>query len=88
MNAHTILLKLFEILASGSLLISHYKEPYLRKIGLVKGEHYLTLNFNYNNDMNKQINNLLKEDNISNINKIRYNGSLLVAQNLIINLIR
>lgn len=84
LNTHTILLKNYEVLASGSLLlVPDYEELYLKKIGLVKSEHYLTLNFNYNNDdMNKQINNLLKEDNISNINKIRYNGYIYAINNL------
>jgi hypothetical protein len=83
-NTHIILLKNYEILASGSLLlVPDYEEPYLKKIGLIKGEHYLTLNFNYNNDdMNKQINNLLNEDNIQNINKIRYNGYKYAINNL------
>jgi hypothetical protein len=84
LNTHTILLKNYEILASGSLLlVPDYEEPYLKKIGLINGEHYLTLNFNYNNDdMNKQINILLDETNILNINKIRYNGYKYAINNL------
>lgn len=80
-NTHIILLKTFEILASGSLLlVPSYEEPYLKKIGLIKGEHYLTLNFN--DDMNNQINYLFEESNISNVNKIRYNGYMYGLNNL------
>lgn len=83
-NTHIVLLKNFEILASGSLLlVPDCEEEYLKKIGLVKGEHYLTLNFNYNNnDIISQINDLMNENNISNINKIRYNGYTYAINNL------
>lgn len=81
MNTHIILLKTFEILASGSLLIvPDYEEFYLKKIGLIKGEHYLTLNFNEN--LNEQINNLFNESNISNINNIRLCGYNHAINNL------
>jgi hypothetical protein len=84
MNTHTILLKNYEILASGSLLlVPNYEEIYLKKIGLIQGEHYLSLNFNYNNnDMNKQINDLFNKDNLEKINKIRYNGYIYSINNL------
>lgn len=83
MNTHTILLKIFEILASGSLLlVPDYEEPYLKKIGLINKKHYLTLNFDKNNNLNEQINNLLNENNLKNVNKIRYDGYIHAINNL------
>lgn len=80
-NTHIILLKTFEILASGSLLlVFDYEKPYLRKLGLIAGEHYLTLNFESN--LNKQINILLDDKNIQSINKIRYDGYNYAINNL------
>jgi hypothetical protein len=83
-NTHIVLLKTFEILASGSLLlVPDYEEPYLKKIGLIKEKHYLTLNFNENDDsINNQINNLFNENNLSNINEIRLNGYNYAINNL------
>ena len=83
-NTHLVLLKNFEILASGSLLlVPNYEEPYLKKLGLINGTHYLTLDFNNNDiDMNQQINVLMDENNLSNINEIRYNGYIYAINNL------
>jgi hypothetical protein len=75
-NTHLVLLKTFEILASGSLLlVPDYEEPYLEKLGLINKKHYLTLKFDKNDhNMHIQINNLFANDNLLNINNIRYNG--------------
>lgn len=83
-NTHVILLKVFEILASGSLLIvPDYEEPYLKKLGLINGEHYLTLDFSKkDNNVCEQINNLFETNNLSHIDKVRLNGYNFGINNL------
>jgi hypothetical protein len=80
-NTNMVLLKTFEILASGSLLLAPLSEDlYLRKFGIINSENCILLDFN--NDINKQINNILDSSNLNNINKIRYNGYLHAKNNL------
>lgn len=80
-NTNLILLKTFEILASGSLLLMPICEDiYLRKIGIVDKENCILLDFN--KDLNEQISFILHEDNINYIDNIRYNGYLHAKNNL------
>lgn len=72
-NTNMILLKTFEILASGSLLLMPLsEEKYLEKIGIINNKNCILLDFN--KDLNEQINFIL--DNLEYINNIRYNGYL------------
>lgn len=80
-NTNMILLKTFEILASGSLLLMPLtEEVYLQKIGIINGENCILLDFD--KCLNEQINNILDINNRININKIRYNGYLHAKNNL------
>lgn len=69
-NTHLILLKTFEILASGALLIQpEFEVPYLKDVlGLVKGKHYLTIDFE-KDDIQEQINSILEHPQIHEIRK-------------------
>ena len=69
-NTHLILLKTFEILASGALLIQPEIEvPYLKDVlGLIKGKHYLTINFDKEN-IQEQIDSILENPRIHEIRK-------------------
>ena len=80
-NTNMILLKTFEILASGSLLLMPISEDiYLRKIGIIDKENCILLDFN--KDLNEQISFILDVNNINYINNIRYNGYLHAKNNL------
>lgn len=80
-NTHMLLLKIFEILASGSLLVVPSTEiEFLAKIGLKNGEHYLAIDFDKN--LNDQINWLLDPIHRDYINKNRYNGYIFCKNNL------
>ena len=80
-NTNCILLKTFEILASGSLLLMPLTEEiYLQKIGIKNGYNCILLDFD--KCLNEQINNILDTNNRININKIRYNGYLHAKNNL------
>ena len=80
-NTNLILLKTFEILASGALLLMPYSEEiYLQKIGIINGENCILLDFD--KCLNEQINNILNINNRININNIRYNGYLHAKNNL------
>ena len=80
-NTNMILLKTFEILASGSLLIMPLTEEiYIGKIGLINNENCILLDFN--NDVTEQLNNILDINNRTHINNIRYNGYLHAKNNL------
>ena len=80
-NTNMILLKTFEILASGSLLLMPISEDiYLRKIGIIDKENCILLDFN--KDLNEQITFILNIDNINYINNIRYNGYQYAKNNL------
>jgi hypothetical protein len=80
-NTNMVLLKTFEILASGSLLLVPITEDlYLQKFGIINKENCLLLDFN--KDLNEQINNILNINNLSYINNIRYNGYLHAKNNL------
>jgi hypothetical protein len=80
-NTNMILLKTFEILASGSLLLMPISEDiYLRKIGIINKENCILLDFN--KDLNEQISFILDVDNINYIDNIRYNGYLHAKNNL------
>ena len=83
-NSHTVLLKTFEILGAGSLLVvPNSEEPYLKKYGLINNEHYMTINFNFSyKHMRNEINNLFEESNLPNINRIRLNGYNYAINNL------
>ena len=79
-NTHLILLKTFEILASGALLIQPEIEvSYLKDVlGLVKGKHYLTIDFEKDNTQ-EQIDSILEH---SEINEIRKAGQDYAKENL------
>jgi len=81
-NTHAILLKSYEILASGSLLVMPISEEiYLNKLGLENMKTCFLLDFNKN--LNNQINNML--DNIELINNIRINGYNFAKNNFLSN---
>lgn len=80
-NTNIILLKTFEILAPGSLLLMPLSEEiYLEKIGIKNGYNCILLDFD--KYLNEQINNILDINNRININTIRYNGYLHAKNNL------
>ena len=80
-NTNIILLKTFEILASGSLLLMPLSEEiYLEKIGIKNGYNCILLDFE--NCLNEQINNILNINNRTNIDTIRHNGYLHAKNNL------
>lgn len=78
-NTHCILLKNFEILAAGSLLVVPESESsYLTtELGLIENKHFLTIDFFHN--IQKQINEILSHPQI---NSIRNNGQQYAKQNL------
>ena len=79
-NTHLIILKTFEILASGALLVQPEIEvPYLEKqLGLIKGKHYLTIDFDKEN-IQEQIDSILEHPHI---NEIRKSGKDFAKENL------
>jgi hypothetical protein len=80
-NTHMILQKVFEILASGSLLIYPLQEEkYIKKIGLINKKNCYLIDFSI--ELLGQINEILDPVNIYNINKIRYNGYIHAINNL------
>jgi hypothetical protein len=80
-SINVVLLKAFEILASGSLLLAPKTEEIsLKTIGLIDKENYLTIDFE--NDLNQQIDFIFNKDNKDLINKIRYNGYIHAKENL------
>jgi hypothetical protein len=77
-NSHTFLLKMYEILASGSLLVMPKKEEeYIKKIGLINNENCYLIDFNKN--LNQEINYIF--NNIDFFNKIRKNGQEYARKN-------
>ena len=83
-NTHCVLLKTFEILASGSLLLMPISEKiYLEKINIINGENCILLDFD--KCLNEQVNNILDINNRINLNRIRYNGYLHAKNNLTTN---
>lgn len=80
-NTHMVLLKTFEILGSGALLISPISEElYLQKFGIINGVNCIL--FDFNNNLDHQIDYILDPNNIEHINSIRYNGYLHSRNNL------
>lgn len=80
-NTNIILLKTFEILASGSLLLMPLNEEiYLEKIGIKNGYNCILLDFD--KCLNEQISLILDINNRTNINVIRQNGYLHAKNNL------
>ena len=80
-SINIVLLKTFEILAAGSLLLAPKTEEIsLKTIGLIDKENYLTIDFN--SDLNQQIDIIFDKNNRDNINKIRYNGYIHAKENL------
>ena len=78
-NTHTILLKTFEILGSGSLLVMPLKEEkYIQEIGLVNMNNCYLIDFS--KDLNLQIDFIF--DNLSLFNKIRKKGQEQCIKNL------
>lgn len=80
-NTNLILLKTYEILAAGSLLVMPISEKeYVKEIGLIDNLNCCFINFNENEqDVIEQINNIL---NLENINEIRKNGQKLAIEQL------
>jgi hypothetical protein len=73
MNTNMILLKTFEILASGSLLLMpKCEEEYIKMIGLIDRENCILLDFD--KDINNMIDFIFDSKNREYIDKIRYNG--------------
>lgn len=68
-----IVCKFFEIMTSGSLLLASLSnsKKYFDNLGFIENEDYILLN---ENNMIEKINYVLDENNIDEINKIRYNG--------------
>jgi len=72
-NTHILLLKVFEILGSGSLLLYPKKEEqYIKKFGLFHKDNCWLLDFN--GDIQKQLNYIVDEKNRKEIDEIRYRG--------------
>lgn len=72
-NTHIILLKVFEILGSGSLLLyPKSEEQYIKKIGLFHKDNCWLLDFDGN--IQEQIDYILDSKNRDEIDKIRYRG--------------
>lgn len=79
-NCHAILLKVFEILASGSLLIVPETEIiYLKKLGLLVNVHYISADLSA---FKKTINFVLSDKNRANIDNIRQCGQKYAIDNL------
>lgn len=77
-NINIILLKTYEILAAGSLLVMPYTEKeYVKEIGLIENLNCCFINFEKN--VIEQINDIL---NLININQIRKNGQKLANEKL------
>ena len=73
MNTHVILMKVFEILSSGSLLVyPKREEEYIKNIGLTDRKNCFLIDFQKN--VQEQINFILDYKNREYINKIRING--------------
>jgi hypothetical protein len=82
-SSSLVLLKFFEILASGSLLIVSNKEKKIcRKLGMKKKIHFLTLDNDDEITIIKEIKSILNPKNRSKIDKIRKNGQLFCQKNL------
>jgi hypothetical protein len=80
-NTHTIVQKVFEILASGTLLLYPLHEAkYIQKIGLYHNINCYLIDFT--KDLQKQINYILSNQNLTKINKIRHNGYIHATTNL------
>lgn len=80
-NTHCILLKTFEILSSGSLLVMPLSEEnYIKKIGLKHNKNCYLINLNGN--IEKQIKYIF--DNCNFYNKVRMNGYNHALENLTI----
>jgi hypothetical protein len=76
-----VLLKTFEILGAGALLIAPISEElYLQKFGIINGLNCILFDFNIN--LNDQINNILNPNNIEHINNMRYNGYIHARNSL------
>ena len=72
-NTHILLLKVFEILGSGSLLLyPKHEEEYVNNIGLFHKKNCWLLDFTQN--INEQINYIMDIKNRKEINTIRKNG--------------
>jgi hypothetical protein len=80
-SINVVLLKTFEILAAGSLLLAPKTEEIsLSTIGLIDKENYLIIDFD--KDLNEQIDFIFDKNNRELINKIRYNGYIHAKENL------
>lgn len=80
-NTHLIVLKTFEILGSGALLVMpKAEEEYISKIGLIHLKNCFLIDFNKN--INYQINWILESKNRELFNKIRKEGQLHAKKNL------
>lgn len=78
-NIHAILLKTYEILAAGSLVVMPLsEEKYIKKIGLYNLKNCYLIDFNKN--IGDQINYIF--NNIELFKKIRYNGYIHAKTNL------
>ena len=78
-NTHILLLKTFEILGSGSLLVMPKKEEnYLKKYGLIHNENCYLIDFNKN--IIEQIHFIF--DNINKYNIVREKGQKLAKEKL------
>ena len=72
-NTHCILLKTFEILAVGSLLVMpKHEEEFLKKIGLINMHNCWLINFN--KDLQKQVDKILHPRKRYLVDAIRRNG--------------
>lgn len=79
-NTPYIIAKFFEIPISRSLLLAYdefIKEP-LKELGFIDGENYISCNLS---NIKEKIDYICDIKNIDEINKIRYNGYLLVKNN-------
>lgn len=83
-NTKILLLKFYEILASGSLLVCSDEEiKLLKEYNLENKKHYYAINFkNNNNEIQKEIDFICDERNKKIINEIRYNGQIFAKNNL------
>jgi len=79
-NRPYLVAKHFEIMASGSLLLScnPNTKKYFKMLGYIDMKHYISCN---NENMIEKINFILDEQNIELINKIRENGYLYTIKN-------
>lgn len=79
----TPLLKLYEILASGSLLIIPLDhQTTCNKLNLIENVHYKVINFNDESTMLNTINYILSPDNRTEIDTIRRQGQDFCKENL------